>query len=110
METIKIFNDFLHSPIWTYDEDGIPTDDPPLIANDSILQDLCKQAEEMYFCYFEFDSHDVACWFDHEKEKAEKDQMLDIINKILARLNEINDGSFIVEEYVSKRLKKLYGE
>ena len=107
METIRICNEFLHSPIWTYDEDGIVTDDLPLIVNDPVLQHLCRQAEEMYCRYFEFDSHDEACWFDERKEKAEKDQMLHIISKIKERLDEINDGSFVVEDFETDYLKNL---
>ncbi len=97
MLTIKIMNKFIHSPIWVYDEDGI-TDEPALIANDKQLQDLCSKAEEMFSPYYEFDSHDESCWFNQEKEKAEKDIMLELISRIKERLNEINDGSYIVED------------
>ena len=33
--------------------------------------------------------------------------MTDIIRQILNRLNEINDGSFIVEDYETERLNSL---
>lgn len=71
MYTVKIMNEFIHSPFWIYDEDGI-TDEPEYIANDVELQDLCKRVEDMSSSYYEFDSHDEPCWFNHEKEKAEK--------------------------------------
>lgn len=61
----------------------------------------------MFSSYYEFDTHDVLCWFNHEKEKAEKEIMLDLIAQIVARLNEINDGSFVVENLESERLKAL---
>ncbi len=61
----------------------------------------------MFDSYYEFDSHDEPCWFNHEKEKAEKDTMLELISKIKARLNEINDGSFTVEDLETERLKNL---
>ena len=61
----------------------------------------------MFDGYYEFDTHDVPCWFDHEKEKAEKEIMLDLITQIVARLNEINDGSFVVEDLESERLRSL---
>ena len=106
MVTIKIMLDFLHSPIWTY-EDGFVTDDPEIIETDMSLQEWCNQAMEMYSSYYEFDSHDEACWFNHEKEKAEKEIMLALIKKIINRLSEINDGSFIVEDYVTEELNSL---
>ena len=45
-----------------------------------------------------FNTHDVAYWFNYEKEKAEKEVMFDLITQIDARLKEINDGSFIIED------------
>ena len=107
MVTIKIMNEFLHSPIWTYGEDGIVTEDPSIIENDSELQELCDKAAELFSGYYEFDSHDQPCWFNHEQEKKDKDIMLELIRKILARLDELNDGSFVVEDYETERLNSL---
>lgn len=106
MVVIKIMNEFLHSPIWTY-EDGIVTDDLEIIEQDEILQMLSEQASDMFANYYEFDSHDQPCWFNHEKERAEKEIMLDLIAQIVARLEEINDGSFVIEDYESDRLRAL---
>ena len=106
MITIKIMLDFLHSPIWAY-EDGIVGDEPEVIENDAALQRWCNQAMEMYSSYYEFDSHDTPCWFNSEKEKTEKETMLSLINKIVHRLSEINDGSFTVEDCVTEGLKSL---
>lgn len=107
MYTIKIMNEFIHSPIWTYDEDGAITENLPLIENDVKLQKLCDEAADMFSGYYEFDSHDLPCWFNHEQEKKDKDIMLDLIQKILSRLNEINDGSFVVEDHETERLNGL---
>ena len=71
MFTVKIMNEFIHSPLWIYDEDSI-IDEPEFIANDARLQDLCNKVENMFSSYYEFDSHNEPCWFNHEKEKAEK--------------------------------------
>lgn len=106
MFTVKIMNEFIHSPIWIYDEDGI-TDEPSFIADDVILQNICSKAEDMYTSYYEFDSHGVACWFDFEKEKEEKEIMLGLISQIKKRLEEINDGSFVVEDLETERLNNL---
>lgn len=55
----------------------------------------------------EFDSHDQACWFNSEQEKAYKEIMLDLITQLISRLNEINDGSFVIEDLETERLKQL---
>ena len=106
MFTVKIMNEFIHSPIWIYDEDGI-TDEPSFIADDVILQNICSKAEDMYTSYYEFDSHGAPCWFNSEKEKLEKDTMLNLISQIKKRLEEINDGSFVIEDLETERLNNL---
>ena len=107
MFTVKIMNEFIHSPIWVYDDDADIIDEPTIIANDKKLQDLCSQAEDMFSSYYEFDSHDEPCWFNHEKEKVEKNIMLELITHIKERLNEINDGSYTVEDLETERLENL---
>ena len=106
MIKIKIMNEYLHSPIWTYD-DGFITDDKSIISEDDVLQNLCDKIEYMFSGYYEFDSHNEACWFNYEKEKADKDIMLDLITKLISRLNEINDGMFIIEDLETERIKAL---
>lgn len=106
MFTVKIMNEFIHSPLWIYDEDSI-IDEPEFIANDARLQDLCNKVENMFLSYYEFDSHNEPCWFNHEKEKAEKNIMLKLISCIKERLAEINDGNFVVEDLETERLKNL---
>ena len=106
MIVIKIMNEFLHSPIWTYEDDFI-TDDYPIITDDTILQEISKQIEDRYSNYYEFDSHEQACWFNQEKEKADKELMLGLISKLVSRLNEINDGSYVIEDLETERLKNL---
>ena len=106
MIVIKIMNEFLHSPIWTY-EDGFITDDYPIITEDIALQEISKQIENLYSSYYEFDSHEQACWFNQKKEKSDKDHMLELISKLYTRLNEINDGSYLVEDLETERLINL---
>ena len=45
--------------------------------------------------------------FDVEKEKEEKEIMLGLISQIKKRLEEINDGSFVVEDLETDRLSNL---
>lgn len=106
MKKIKIMNEFLHSPIWCYEDDDICTEFP-LLTEDAALQKLSKRIEDLYSDYYEFNSHDLPCWFNYEKEKADKDLMLGLISALIFHLNEINDGSFMIEDTETERLKKL---
>ncbi len=105
---VKIQLDYLQGPIWISDiETGESLMGIELIDHDLILKELNRQAGQLFSSYYEFNSHDQPCWFNHEQEKKDKDIMLELIRKIVARLDEINDGSFIVEDYETERLNGL---
>lgn len=107
MYRIRIMNEFLHGPIWVLNSDGISVWKYPLIEQDAVLNELNQSAKELFDFYYEFDSRNEPCWFNHAKEKAEKDIMLKLISSIKERLAEINDGSFVVEDLETDRLKNL---
>lgn len=68
---------------------------------------IIQQIEKSSSSYYEFDSHDRPCWFNHEKEKAGKEIILDLISTPVARLNEFNNGLYIIEDLETPRLKQL---
>lgn len=100
MEIVKIELDYLHGPIWCCDEDGIPyLEHFDIIKNDDLCQKLDKQIEDIYSSYYEFDSHDMGCWFNYEQQFKDRYIMKDLLQKLVTRLNEINDGTFSVEPH-----------
>ena len=105
MYTIKLMNEFLHGVIWIY-EDGIASSWEK-IDNDPILKELNEKTMQLFSSYYEFDSHNKNCWFNEELEKGTKNEMLDLISKIKKRLNEINEGDFIVEDLETEHLLNL---
>lgn len=102
MYTVKLMNEYLHGPIWVYNNYGVVVYNFPLIHDDDVLKTLSEQAATMYDSYFEFNSHDAPCRFNYEKEKQDRKKMLKIVKKIVERLNEINDGSFVVEDCINQ--------
>lgn len=108
MVTIKIMNEFLHGPVWTCEEEtGIATGDLPLVHEDPTVASLNREIGEMYDSYYEFDSHDQACWFNEEQEKVDKPLMLELLGKLNARIAELNDGSFVVDDQETPRVEAL---
>ena len=103
---IKLMTEFLHGPIWIYDEEGF-IDSLTLVEEDFIIKELDKEMADMYSSYYEFDSHDEACWFNKEKQIEDKPKMLELLSKLKARLNEINDGSFEIEDLITPEYEKL---
>ena len=80
----------------------------PSIDNDAALQTLDDQICELYSSYYEFDSHDQACWFNEEQEKADKPLMLELLGKLNARIAELKDGSFVVDDRETPRVEALW--
>lgn len=107
-EIVKIKLDFNQGPIWISDaETGQPITGIDIIDNDEKLRQINFEISTLYSSYYEFDSHNQTCWFNEEQEKKDKTKMLSLLKQLLDRLNELNDGSFIVEDYETERLKKL---
>lgn len=107
MQTVKIMLDFIFGPIWKdhiIDDKYTSGTGIALIDNDKELQAINDEISELYSSYYYFDSHDQPCWFDEEQEKADKQKMLDLLGKLNARLAEINDGSFVVEDLETPRV------
>lgn len=102
MKKIKIMNEFLHGPVWYCDDEGFEWDNKdeflPFI-NDKELNDVADKINEMYSGYFEFDSHGVACWFNKEQQRKDASKMLVLLKRLKARIDELNDGTFLVEDH-----------
>ena len=107
-EIIRIQLDFLQGPIWISDvETGQPMTGIDVIDNDEKLRKINYEISTLYNSYYELDSHEQGCWFNEEQEKKDKSKMLSLLKQLNDRLNELNDGSFIVEDYETERLEKL---
>ena len=99
-EIVRIQLDFLQGPIWISDaETGQPMTGIDIIDNDEKLRKINYEISTLYRSYYEFASHDQACWFNEEQEKKDKEKMISLLKQLIDRLNEINDGSFVVEDY-----------
>lgn len=108
MRTLKISLDFLAGPLWK-DEfiDGETRTGIPVIDNDAALRALDDRICEPYSSCYEFDSHDQACWFNEEQEKDDKPLMLELLGRLNARIAELNDGSFVVDDQETPRVEAL---
>lgn len=71
------------------------------------MASLNREIGELFDSYYEFDSHDQPCWFNEEKEKADKSRMLELLGKLDARIAELNDGSFVVNDRETSRVEAL---
>lgn len=110
MKQIKIQLDFNNGPIWGnyYNEElhrtmtGVDSIDD----NDEI-QELNKKIQDKYSSYYEFNTHDQACWFNEDKQREEKEEMLELITNLIDKIDSVNDGSFEILDLESDRISKL---
>ena len=108
MQTVKLMLDFLQGPIWISDvETGKPMTSIEIMNNDEQLRLINYEIQDLFDSYYEFDSDDQVCWFDEERERADKPRMLELLAKLNARLAEINDGSFVVDDRETPRVEAL---
>lgn len=112
-ETVLILLDYYFGPIqcdWT-DEEGNPITKIPVIDSDEEAQRLNKEANALWLTLFspaEFTEDNPSGFvFDAKREKEIAPELLTIVEKLIARLGEINDGSYVVEDRETPKLKAL---
>ena len=98
-QIVKLQLDYLQGPIWISDiETGEPFTGIELIDTDTKVRELNKKIGQRFSSYYEFDSHDQTCWFNETQRNSDKELMLGWLNQLKNRLDEINDGSYVVED------------
>ena len=55
-----------------------------------------------YSLFDSFDENDNACTFNEDEYKAAHKEMVEIIKKIIQKLEEINNNDFVIEDYITK--------
>ena len=76
------------------------------IDEDEQLRCLNKEAQDLYMTFFEFSKASIF-QFNPAEEKKHNKEMVDLLGRIQARLDELQDGSFVVEDEETKRLINL---
>lgn len=89
-------------------EDGTFSSGSKIVDNDLVLKNLDKKINELWCTLYSKDKTSNSGFrFDKVKEKELAPQLLEMINKLIDRLNEINDGSYEIEDMITDYLKSL---
>lgn len=108
MKTITLQFDYLQGAIWISNiETGEPFTGISFIDNDETIRRINYEMANAYSSYYEFDGDGGACRFNQEKQKAEKEKMLEWLSALKNRLHELNDRSFQVEDLISPEYETL---
>lgn len=78
-----------------------------VVDNDEYIQKLNNEIQDLYSSYYKINYNNQPVYFDKKQEKKDKFKMLDLLGKLIKRLNEINDGSFKVDDRETERIKNL---
>ncbi len=98
-EIITIRLDYLQGPIWISDIDtGQPMTGIDVIDNDEVVTSINHDISLLYSSFYEFDSNGEPCFFNLQKEKDNKNRLLEMLSKLISRLNDINDGSYEIND------------
>ena len=102
MKKIKLDLDFLIGPIvkdvFSKSKNCLMTG-IDVVDNDEAIMELDKRIMELYSSFYSFGDDD-SCKFEVELAAAHKNELLDLINQLVKRLNAINDGSFEIENNI----------
>lgn len=110
MRKLIIMLDFVSGPLWKdiYDAKkkelvtGID-----VVDNDEYIQNLDDKISNLYSSYYKINYKDEALYFDKEQEKKDKYKMLGLLEKLRKRLDELNDGSFEIDDRETERVRNL---
>lgn len=109
MKTLKLELDFLVGPIvkdvFSASKNKLITG-VEVIDNDLELNELNEKASALYSSFYEFDA-DEACRFNSTIAKEHLDELKELITKIKNRLNNLNDGSFELNDMITDQLREL---
>ena len=109
-EIVRIMLDIWAGPIWgcILDEDKQEYDYKiKSISQNEELMRLHQEIQDLYSSYYHFEHNGLPVYFDKEQEKADKEKMLGLLDKLISRLNEINDGSFEIDDRETDRVRHL---
>ena len=110
MDAIKIKLDYSHGPIWKDKFDsktGQWRTGIKKVDEDKALQVLNDEAESIYTSLYSFDADGVPCSFDTVRFEAVKGELLSMVETILLRLKEINNGDFEIIDEETDRLSEI---
>src|SRR5574344_1500056 len=109
-EILVLSFDFMFVPISKdyQDENGNEITKIKVVDDDEICNNLDKEINNLYLSLWIPNENEVSGYlFDEEKEQELAPKLLELIKKLIDRLNFINDGSYEIEDMISDHLKSL---
>lgn len=104
-EKVILDLDFNQGAIWISDQEtGEPITGIEIIDYNKDIASINKKISDLYSSYYRFDSEDSNCSFNKNQFFRDKELLLKMVDELKKLLENINDGSFEIED----RITKLY--
>ncbi|MCF0107669.1 MAG: RNA helicase [Bacilli bacterium] len=103
-EILVLSLDFIFGPISKdyQDDEGNEITGINVVDQDDICNKLDKEINELYSSLWIPNENEASGYsFDEEKEKELAPKILELLKRLIARLNDINDGSFEIDDMVT---------
>lgn len=106
-EVVKIMLDFCVGPIWKsrFNEDYDLVTGIEAIDNDEVLMKLSDEINSLNNMNYRLKNNLPV--YDLKAARKNKNKMLVLLNRLNLRLNEINDGTFIINDFETNRIMNL---
>lgn len=109
-QVIQIGLEFIFGPIQKYEKDanGKEITGIQVIDNDEITKKLDEEIGDLWCSLWSKDDNSSSgLLFDEKREKELAPRLLEMLHELINRLNEINDGSYEIQDMITKHLKTL---
>ena len=104
---VRLMFDYYHEITWFYDlKTGGLVDSIDFIDDEEIKR-LNDEIYNLCVSFIICDEDGIPRWRNYEKQKKDKYKMLDLLKKLNDRLDEINDGTYVVDDRLTEYYKKL---
>lgn len=78
-----------------------------VVDSDEYLQKSNEEIQDFYSSYYKINYNNEPVYFDKKQERLDKEKMLALLGRLIDRLNEINDGSFVIDDRETERIRNL---
>lgn len=100
---IVFMRDFGQGLIWVKEDFGYLEEHD--ILEDSTVKNINWLTNYFYSCYFEFNTHNRACWIDEDRLSNDKKIWKHFLNLSKIRITELNKKDYDIVDYVSKNIE-----
>ena len=110
MKKLIIMLDFISGPLWKdiyYTKKKELVTGIDVVDDDEYIKNINDEISDLYSSYYKINYNEEHVYFDKEQQKKDKYKMLDLLGKLMKRIEEVNDGSFEIDDRETERVKIL---